>query len=159
NLKQMGLAMHNYHDTFNCMPAGFWRRIYSEGGTFTGPGWGWGAAILPQVEQGGLYDALGVNTRFNSDPDPILQTLSQTPLTVYRCPSAPGDDQNTALPNAAGQAAGITHSLSTYKGVFGDLNTQATYTSTNLDGCSLFQGSCIKGGNGMFSPNSSVKFR
>jgi len=151
NLKQMGLAMHNYHDTNNCFPAGFYRRSYSYS-TFSGPGWGWGTMILPQIEQNNRYEALQVMDQFCSDDAAILQ-YSQPLIEAYRCPSAPGTDLNDAFKNSDSEPS---HGLSNYKGVFGDLNTQYNYSG---DDCSYYQGSCIDGGNGMFSANSATKFR
>src|SRR5688572_24312533 len=67
NLKQLGLALHNYEGTFNTLPPGW---IASNGlmhtGATTGTGtdgwgsWAWGAFILPFVEQRSLHEALRV---------------------------------------------------------------------------------------------------
>ncbi|WP_417749419.1 DUF1559 domain-containing protein [Rosistilla oblonga] len=152
NLKQMGLAMHNYHDVHGCFPAGFYRRSYSYS-TFSGPGWGWGTMILPQIEENNRYEALQVNNQFASD-DPTILEFSQPLVSAFVCPSAPAsEDLNPEFKNSSSEPS---HGLSTYKGVFGDLNTQYNYSG---DDCSYYQGSCIKGGNGIFSANSSTKFR
>lgn len=60
NLKQIGLAMHNYHDIFNTLPPGYISRfpnviVSGEQGLYS-----WGAMILPQVEQANLYSVLNV---------------------------------------------------------------------------------------------------
>ena len=52
NLKQLGLAMHNYHDTFKSLPPG-WANAVGHGNNYAL--WGWGAMILPFVEQGALH--------------------------------------------------------------------------------------------------------
>src|SRR5438552_9931845 len=44
NLKQVGLAMHNYHDVRMILPTGF---TAAGAAPDTAPGWGWGAYILP----------------------------------------------------------------------------------------------------------------
>src|SRR5262245_31057608 len=54
NLKQIGLALHSYHDANNGLPPAYQA-------TGTNPGWGWSAMILPFVEQENLYRTLGVN--------------------------------------------------------------------------------------------------
>jgi prepilin-type N-terminal cleavage/methylation domain-containing protein/prepilin-type processing-associated H-X9-DG protein len=63
-LKQIGLALTNYETARGRFPAGY----TSDPVRFTpfadtldaGPGWGWGAMILPYLEQGGLYDRLNL---------------------------------------------------------------------------------------------------
>ena len=53
NLKQMGLALNNYHDTALAFPSGYLAAgQFRDGETDTSPGWGWAALILPQIEQG-----------------------------------------------------------------------------------------------------------
>src|SRR5688572_22995089 len=52
NLKQLGLAMHNYHDTYNAFPA-MGVRLYGSGGR----NYSWVISILPMIEQGNLYQA------------------------------------------------------------------------------------------------------
>ena len=54
NLKQLGLAMHNYHDTHNVLPPMANRGL----GTNVNSLYGWTVHVLPFVEQGPLYDAI-----------------------------------------------------------------------------------------------------
>jgi hypothetical protein len=76
-------------------------------------------------------------------------------VPAFRCASCPATSNlNEALP---GTATAPAFALSNYKGCFGDRNTQASYSDTAP--CPNFAGSCINGGNGLFSPGSSVKFR
>src|SRR2546423_14980384 len=59
NLKQIGLACHNYHDAHQCLPPGYLAAsAYSDGATDTAPGWGWAAFLLPYLEPGPLYGPL-----------------------------------------------------------------------------------------------------
>jgi len=59
NMKQMGLALHNYHDTFHCFPPSLdrglspWLAGPNQGWT---PYWSWMAYILPFIEQDILWD-------------------------------------------------------------------------------------------------------
>jgi prepilin-type processing-associated H-X9-DG protein/prepilin-type N-terminal cleavage/methylation domain-containing protein len=82
NLKQIGLALHHYHDAYQSFPPGY-RALgpYSDGATDTAPGWGWGAFILPHLEQDNLYRQLNFNQPVQKSP------AIQTVVKVYLCPS------------------------------------------------------------------------
>ncbi|QDV49840.1 DUF1559 domain-containing protein [Gimesia fumaroli] len=151
NMKQLGIALHNYHEIHSVFPPGYLRRDYSIS-TFAGPGWGWGTMILPQLEQAGRYNQLRIDEQ-DLTGDPAIIAITQPKIDTFRCPSMPGGTINEKLKS---DPADEGHSISSYKAIFGDLNTQYNYSGDN---CSLYAGSCISGGNGAFSPNSSVKFR
>src|SRR5919201_6558559 len=55
NLKQIGLAFHNYHSAQNSFPPGFASAAETVDGPSLGPGWGWGAYLRPYLEQDNLY--------------------------------------------------------------------------------------------------------
>src|SRR5438477_7728692 len=56
NLKQIGLALHNYHDSQGFFPPGYVSTVGSNGpADDRGPGWGWAALLLPYVEQDNLF--------------------------------------------------------------------------------------------------------
>src|SRR5262249_24887015 len=50
NLKQLGAALHNYEGTHHAFPSGYVSDFRPDGAD-TGPGWGWAAMLLPQIEQ------------------------------------------------------------------------------------------------------------
>lgn len=54
HLKQVGLALHHYHDTHHKFPPGY-ISAFDAAGNDTGPGWGWAAHILPHVEQDNVF--------------------------------------------------------------------------------------------------------
>src|SRR6266480_4113887 len=58
NLKQIGLAFHNYHSANKCYPAGFNSAAATTDGPSLGPGWGWGARLLPYLEQQNVYNQI-----------------------------------------------------------------------------------------------------
>src|SRR5260370_36086054 len=82
NLKQIGLALHNYHEARRCFPPGYFASApYSDGATDTTPGWGWGAFLLPYLEQDNLFRRLNLN-----QPVPNSSGI-QTMIPLYLCPS------------------------------------------------------------------------
>src|SRR6476659_7832683 len=54
NLKQIGLAMQNYHSANDCFPSGYVSNVAANNSDL-GPGWGWGTFLLPYLEQDTLY--------------------------------------------------------------------------------------------------------
>jgi prepilin-type N-terminal cleavage/methylation domain-containing protein/prepilin-type processing-associated H-X9-DG protein len=78
NLKQIGLACHAYHDAMAGLPPGY---LATAAYPDTAPGWGWGAFLLPYLEQGNL--AAQINTSAPVQTQPAIQTV----LKVYLCPS------------------------------------------------------------------------
>jgi prepilin-type N-terminal cleavage/methylation domain-containing protein/prepilin-type processing-associated H-X9-DG protein len=84
NLKQLGLAFHNYHAAHGTFPPGFVSAAAFTDGPSLGPGWGWGAHLLPFLEQDNLYRQIN----FARDiADPANAQARITPLSVFLCPS------------------------------------------------------------------------
>lgn len=89
NLKQLGLALHNYHDTYKKFPIGHqltgWRD--SNGGR-GGSAFAWSWSILPFIEQGNLYNQFDPRFVLAQMP-PITNNgvLATTPLATFSCPS------------------------------------------------------------------------
>jgi prepilin-type N-terminal cleavage/methylation domain-containing protein/prepilin-type processing-associated H-X9-DG protein len=82
NLKQIGLACQNYHDARKAFPPGYLATApYLDGATDTTPGWGWGAFLLPYLEQDTLHRQLNFNQPVQKAP--AIQTM----VLVYLCPS------------------------------------------------------------------------
>lgn len=141
NLKQIGLALHNYHDTFKFFPIGNVVRLRD----MYGDGWTWHARILPFLEQGSLYDqvsdVIGTDSgNYNS----AKQSLAgrDTVLTVFQCPSHPQGTINTGNGKYGYQ-------ISTYNGVCGT----TTFNDDQLDDAT----DVGYKGNGMFFMNSKVR--
>ncbi|MBS0265694.1 MAG: DUF1559 domain-containing protein [Planctomycetes bacterium] len=94
NLKQIGLAIHNYYDVFKQFPPGNMDYSANWGSTVQfvdpGPQWGWPTFILPYIEQEALYNKLNVNQARLSEYGTTYAAnwnLCQTPISVYKCPS------------------------------------------------------------------------
>ncbi|HEV3118135.1 MAG TPA: DUF1559 domain-containing protein [Gemmataceae bacterium] len=83
NLKQIGLAMHNYHDTYGTFPVGYYDpTLWPQ--TDNGPGWGWGAYLLPFLEQDSLYNKINFKLDVG---DPANAAIVSTFLKSFFCPS------------------------------------------------------------------------
>ena len=85
HLKQLGLALHNYHDAHRTLPPGYtYRPDLSTTPANNGAGFGWGAMLLPYLDQAPLYAKLNFN-------EPLYSTANQSPrelhLAVFLCPT------------------------------------------------------------------------
>ena len=83
NLKQVGLALHNYHDAVGAFPPGYIARPALDGDNI-GTGWGWAAMILPQVEQSALFNSINFSLGIEV---PANRTSRLTQVGTFACPS------------------------------------------------------------------------
>jgi prepilin-type N-terminal cleavage/methylation domain-containing protein/prepilin-type processing-associated H-X9-DG protein len=89
NLKQIGLALHNYHDSQHVFPPGYTDGNTTPGSTpdkDLGPGWGWASYLLPYLEQELVYHQINFNVTVGTG---VNTQVSQMALKVYQCPSDP----------------------------------------------------------------------
>lgn len=80
NLKQIGLAMHNYHDVYGSFPPGWTNhhRLPGKGGRY-----GWSLVLTPFLEEFTLYEQVDF---LNQDPWEALE-VTQAALPIFRCPA------------------------------------------------------------------------
>jgi len=119
NLKQIGLALHNYHDTHRVFPPGWIVPNEAISPGFPGGrsrGLGWQVFLLPFVEQGSLYDAIAPNnqpiTDVGTGPDG-----GGAIIATYRCPSSVISDVVTQNDNTNDIMKGFASS--NYLGCYG----------------------------------------
>ena len=90
NLKQMGLALHNYHDANQSLPVRLHRQTPTSAGTYddhrraTTPGWSFFALMLPYIEQGNLGNLIDYNLPIL---DPNNKVGRETMIKLFVCPS------------------------------------------------------------------------
>ncbi len=150
NLKQIGLAMHGYHDIMKCFPPGYSASgPFVNGGTDTTPGWGWGTYILPYLDQGNVYQQFDLSQPVQNYPG--IQTM----LAVYLCPSditgtgafaVTDNNWNTICMAAPTSYAGCCGG--SYVTTAGTTSIVSTTTGMNSTGV----------GNGILYRNSAVTF-
>lgn len=94
NLRQVGLGMHQYHDTYGTFPAAYLTRpggdmVHGTPDSQTGdagPGWAWLSRLLPHLEQANLFQAMNHQLPCWT---PAQVTAVETVIQVFLCPSDP----------------------------------------------------------------------
>src|SRR5437660_7925075 len=76
NLKQIGLALHNHHDSLGSFPAS---RNYPSAFTYSAH-----ARLLPFIEQDSIYKTINFSAPYN---DPSNAFASSAPVSIFQCPS------------------------------------------------------------------------
>jgi prepilin-type N-terminal cleavage/methylation domain-containing protein/prepilin-type processing-associated H-X9-DG protein len=128
NLKQIGLGLHNYHDSNGHFPPAF------VGGPGTTPannpapaGWAWGTWVLPHIEQGALYSQINptqtaIPGNLTEPANTAIGRLCQTRISIYICPA----DNAPLLNDQRG-----FHAYSSYAAVGGSANTSGNSLNQN----------------------------
>ncbi|MFN0197420.1 MAG: DUF1559 domain-containing protein, partial [Planctomycetaceae bacterium] len=154
NLKQVGLALHNYHDSHSAFPSGW---IGVEAGIQSahggGSGVGWGTMILPYIDQANVYNLFNASVNIEN---PLNDAFRLTSLTVFRCPSDPQPQRWTIDKDGSPGTAICELPTANYIAAFG---------TENIDGCEnavgtppvASNGQCQ--GNGTFYHNSLIRIR
>jgi len=75
NLKQIGLALQSYHDAHRSFPSGYTSDVDTAGNDI-GPGWGWGAMILPFMEEKPLYESLHLDQAIEAAVNAVPRVTS-----------------------------------------------------------------------------------
>ncbi|UUO05175.1 DUF1559 domain-containing protein [Blastopirellula sp. J2-11] len=156
NLKQIGLALHNYHDTFGSFPSGY---IDISGRTEVVDNkghWSWAALTLPFMEMGNVHDILNVGPASPSNVLDTQQEVMQARYAAFRCPSDIGPDfsSTTECAGCCIQNSGSTelgHSLSNYLGINSSALARADKATNYNDGTT--------GATGIFYRNSDTRLR
>jgi prepilin-type N-terminal cleavage/methylation domain-containing protein len=106
NLKQIGLALHNYESAHRKFPPGFISRVtgvWSGGGNDpipeAGPGWSFYAMLLPQIEQTNLHNSINFNLPISHA---VNQLARSTRVKEYQCPSDAWNEPVVAWPVSLG---------------------------------------------------------
>jgi prepilin-type N-terminal cleavage/methylation domain-containing protein/prepilin-type processing-associated H-X9-DG protein len=166
NLKQIGLALHNFHDNNDRFPPGCARDQAPFGTSGTnGSGYGasWMAYILPFVEQDNLYRQLVFAGGSGWEQTANGPVISDVVIPIYRCPASPlpmncEDPMHAPSDFNGGHARNVM--AANYVGIAGaDVSALPTETRVN-GGANINQATGGNGGNvsagGVLFPNSKV---
>lgn len=124
HLRQLGLALHGYHDAHGTVPPTF---IIVQPQPAPGEKgfWGWGTMLLPYLDQAALYRRLSPNGEqgwatiaFTSAGR--VRDGAEVALPVFRCPSSPLASRSVAVGPAPLLAWEIGYGTSDFKGNAGD---------------------------------------
>ena len=154
NLKQIGLALHNYHDTHRVFPFSYQGLASGapNAGATNGLGIAWGTYILPFMDQAPLYNKIaermfgatgnGAGVHWLDDTTATVgtTTLAKTILPPYNCPSDPMSGINSD------------------RGSYGKSNYLAV-VGTDWDGSGVITGGTTTTYNGAFYGNSKNSIR
>jgi len=118
NLKQIGLALHNYHDSFDSFPDAFILGIRFGGSTIDGVNYvqTWASAILPSIDQANLSNALTAAGGIARAP----ASLTSTVIPTFLCPSTPRSSSVGTITFPAGasfEGASISTTLTMTSGL------------------------------------------
>lgn len=183
NLRQIGVALHTYHDVQRVLPAGYYSYATSDGSgppdaaihptTWdAAPGWGWASSLLPQLEQQPLDDDLN---RSRPVWDAVNRQSVRVQLSTFLCPSSSGrhdeftvvgDGQQPLRPQGADIRLGRSHYVASHgqESCWGECGSAATgvvfqniYTSETR--VVEVNGDAGNVADGPFYRNSSTRFR
>jgi prepilin-type N-terminal cleavage/methylation domain-containing protein/prepilin-type processing-associated H-X9-DG protein len=132
NLKQIGLAFHNYHDVRKFFPcAGCDDGKPMTAGPFpnqgNGEGTNWSIFILPYIEQGNIYNRLTFtgDSGWTNTPGPASSAVNNVNLSagivipLYRCPS---DPHPPLIANGSNVPNGVQVTRNSYVAIAGAVN-------------------------------------
>jgi prepilin-type N-terminal cleavage/methylation domain-containing protein/prepilin-type processing-associated H-X9-DG protein len=131
NLKQIGLACQGYHDANRSFPAGYLASVpYQDGENDSSPGWGWGALLLPHLEQDNLARAIRLDLPIEHPQNAAAVAAT---VKVYRCPADVLPGGAFTVPDAFGTAV-VAAAPSSYAACVGGDESD----TTGLTGLGIF---------------------
>jgi hypothetical protein len=160
NCKQIGLALHNYHDTFKNFPMSWYLDIPGLSGPVPFNGQPWSTQLLPFLEQQPLHDAYDHNLLVADQISPANVAVIQTKLTGFICPSAPGG-ANREVPGDAAPTLPLTWKAapSDYIGISGVRGTFANIAYSGNPGGARHGVLQVYGSPLLGASNRSSRFR
>lgn len=148
NLKQIGLALHNYHEVYRGLPPG-WLGVNNEDKkteVFGLNGFGWVARLTPFIDQAPLYNTFNMSVSITDKEN--AKVIGKT-LSPLRCPSDPFSKQTWGMKDSAGKAVADV-GVSNYPGSFG---------TGDVSKCEKMKPGEVCKGDGILFHNSFIRFQ
>jgi len=134
HIKQIALACHNYESAFEMFPPSAILDL-SVTNTANNGSWGVHGRILPYLEQGNVYEAVDLSLGWDNQT-----AIDGLKIPTYSCPSDPGSDQMRVFDDGRPTLYPTTYGF-------------------NFGRWFVYDPTSHRGGDGMFYPNSFLKFR
>ncbi|MDB5340386.1 MAG: hypothetical protein JWN70_6005 [Planctomycetaceae bacterium] len=118
NLKQIGVAVHNFHDSYNGIVPLSMNPTADTTIDANYSSAAWSVMLLPYLEQGTLYNLINLTTQMNTAANLAVFALPGAGLPVYNCPSIHTAGSNFATSgNSTGMPAGALGAKGDYGAV------------------------------------------
>jgi prepilin-type N-terminal cleavage/methylation domain-containing protein len=151
-LKQVGLALHNYHDIQKRFPPGAQENVFKQPKTNTSyiKGTTWMVFILPQIEQQAVYDLYDFTQPYTAE---VNNKVGNIEIAAYKCPSGPANRSNNGAertddgtfnhtthyygvmgPSSRANPSKVTIGTATYNYVVGSPTSNSAYATDGILG-------------------------
>jgi prepilin-type N-terminal cleavage/methylation domain-containing protein len=131
NLKQLGLAMHNYLDSHKSFPPGYISEVLEDRDD-GGPGWAWGAILLPFFEEKIIYRHMIFERPVD---DPEMELVRKTSVPTFICPSDGDFHEIIDIPGLHGPSHILCQmAAASYVGSAGTIRPTCKICRDNFDG-------------------------
>ena len=171
NIRQLGLAMHHYHDHASRFPSGWIGASEAAGAVadeYEQPGWGWASRLLPQLEAGPLHDRIDFRSPvFDPNGADVHADIRRSVIPTFLCPSDTRGPTEVAagifgIGKEAGDAGHEDHEHHFHAVDGGDLETLCEVAKSNYVGMYGWQHEVDDepaAGDGILFRNSRVSFK
>jgi prepilin-type N-terminal cleavage/methylation domain-containing protein/prepilin-type processing-associated H-X9-DG protein len=141
NLKQIGLALHGFHDTYKRFPMGMNGAVYPS--LFNYLPWDWGYQIMPFIEQDNVFKKITPTVGFNL-LNANNNAAMKSQISTYMCPSVPKQGGFVSccgsVPGTDDAAAASYSAIATHLAITAGINDAATLNASGV----IFSGSKVR---------------